>query len=57
MQKQVAFWLGICTKPDLMVLDEPMDGLDPVMRKNTWSLLLQDVVEREMTVLVSSHNL
>lgn len=33
MQKQVAFWLGICTKPDLMVLDEPMDGLDPVMRK------------------------
>lgn len=57
MQKQVAFWLGICTKPDLMVLDEPMDGLDPVMRKNTWSLLLQDVAEREMTVLVSSHNL
>mgnify|MGYP000094888793 CR=1 FL=1 len=40
-----------------MVLDEPMDGLDPVMRKNTWSLLLQDVAEREMSVLVSSHNL
>lgn len=57
MQKQVAFWLGICTKPDLMVLDEPMDGLDPVMRKNTWSILLQEVAQREMTVLVSSHNL
>lgn len=57
MQKQVAFWLGICTKPDLMVLDEPVDGLDPVMRRNTWSVMLQEVSERNMTVLVSSHNL
>lgn len=57
MQKQVAFWLGMCTNPELMVLDEPVDGLDPVMRRNTWSLLLQEVSKREMTVLVSSHNL
>lgn len=57
MQKQVAFWLGICAKPDVMVLDEPVDGLDPVMRRNTWAILLQEVAEREMTVLVSSHNL
>lgn len=57
MQKQVAFWLGICTRPDLMVLDEPVDGLDPVMRRNTWAILLQEVAERNMTVLVSSHNL
>lgn len=57
MQKQVAFWLGICTKPDVMILDEPVDGLDPVMRRNVWKLMLQDVAERNMTVLVSSHNL
>lgn len=57
MQKQVAFWLGLCTKPDVMILDEPVDGLDPVMRRNVWSLMLQAVSEREMTVLVSSHNL
>ncbi len=57
MQKQVAFWLGICTKPEVMVLDEPVDGLDPVMRRNTWAILLQEVAERGMTVLVSSHNL
>lgn len=57
MQKQIAFWLGICARPDLMVLDEPVDGLDPVMRRNTWAILLQEVAEREMTVLVSSHNL
>lgn len=57
MQKQVAFWLGICSKPEIMVLDEPVDGLDPVMRRNTWAVLLQEVAQREMTVLVSSHNL
>lgn len=57
MQKQVAFWLGLCTRPDIMILDEPVDGLDPVMRRRVWNLMLQDVAEREMTVLVSSHNL
>ena len=57
MQKQVAFWLGLSANPDIMILDEPVDGLDPVMRKNVWNLMLSDVAEREMTVLVSSHNL
>jgi len=57
MQKQAAFWLGICLKPDIMLLDEPVDGLDPVMRRKVWSVLLQDVAERGMTVFVSSHNL
>ena len=57
MQKQVAFWLGICAQPRLMVLDEPVDGLDPVMRRNTWKIMLQMVAESGMTVLVSSHNL
>ncbi len=57
MQKQVAFWLGICTKPRVMILDEPVDGLDPVMRRNVWSLVLSDVAENGTTVLISSHNL
>lgn len=57
MQKQVAFWLSICAMPKIMLLDEPVDGLDPVMRRNVWRLMLQDVAERSMTVLVSSHNL
>ena len=57
MKKQVAFWLAICTRPDVLILDEPVDGLDPVMRRQIWSLLLQDVAERAMTVVVSSHNL
>ena len=57
MQKQVAFWLSICTIPQLMILDEPVDGLDPVMRKKVWNLILQDVAEHQTTILVSSHNL
>ena len=57
MQKQAAFHLTICTRPDVMILDEPVDGLDPVMRRQVWSLILADVAQRETTVLISSHNL
>ncbi len=57
MQKQAAFHLAVCCKPDVLILDEPVDGLDPVMRRQVWSLLLSDVAQRETTVLVSSHNL
>ncbi len=57
MQKQVAFWLSVSAMPKIMLLDEPVDGLDPVMRRNVWRIMLQDVTERGTTVLVSSHNL
>ena len=57
MQKQAAFWLALCCRPDLLVLDEPVDGLDPVMRRQVWSLPMGDVSQRGTTVLVSSHNL
>ena len=57
MQKQSAFWLSMCCRPDVLVLDEPVDGLDPVMRRQVWALLLADVAQDGTTVLVSSHNL
>ena len=57
MQKQAAFWLTMSCMPEVLILDEPVDGLDPVMRRQVWSLLLGDVEERGLTVLVSSHNL
>lgn len=57
MQKQVAFWLAICCRPKVLILDEPLDGLDPVMRRQIWSILMTEVTEKKMTVLVSSHNL
>ena len=57
MQKQAAFHLTICTRPDVLILDEPVDGLDPVMRRQVWSLIMSDLAQRETTVLISSHNL
>ena len=57
MQKQAAFHLAICCRPDVLILDEPVDGLDPVMRRRVMSLILADVAERGTTVLISSHNL
>ena len=57
MQKQAAFWLALCCRPEVLVLDEPVDGLDPVMRRQVWSLLMADVAQDGTTVLVSSHNL
>ena len=57
MQKQAAFHLTICTHPEILILDEPVDGLDPVMRRQVMSLILSDVAEHGTTVLISSHNL
>lgn len=57
MQKQVAFWLSLCTNPSLLVLDEPVDGLDPVMRRQLWALILTHIQEQQTTILISSHNL
>ena len=57
MQKQAAFQLSICARPELLVLDEPVDGLDPVMRRQVWNLILSDVAQHGTTVLISSHNL
>ena len=57
MQKQAAFHLALSTRAQVLILDEPVDGLDPVMRRQVWSLILDDVARRETTVLVSSHNL
>ena len=57
MQKQAAFHLTLCCRPEVLILDEPVDGLDPVMRRQVWSLVLSEVAKEEMTVLISSHNL
>lgn len=57
MQKQAAFILTMSTMPDYLILDEPIDGLDPLIRKKVWNYVVTDVAEKQMTVLVSSHNL
>ena len=56
-QKLAAFQFALAQRPRVVVLDEPVDGLDPVNRRAIWGILLGDVAERGTTVLVSSHNL
>ena len=57
MQRQVSFWLALSVMPDLLILDEPFDGLDAVVRRKVKNLIIQDVADRSMTVMISSHNL
>ncbi|MEK3662425.1 ABC transporter ATP-binding protein [Paenibacillus sp. FSL H8-0261] len=57
MQRQASFWLCLSCMPDVLIMDEPIDGLDPVMRRQIKNLLFQEVAERELTVIISSHNL
>ncbi len=57
MQKQAAFILTMSCMPEYLILDEPVDGLDPIIRRLVWRYILDDVADRQMTVLISSHNL
>ena len=57
MQKQAVFALTLSTMPEVLILDEPIDGLDPIVRKDIFGEIIQDVADRDMTVLISSHNL
>jgi len=56
MKKQAAFCLAMAIRPDYLILDEPVDGLDPIVRHKLWRYIMSDVADREMTVLISSHN-
>ena len=47
--------LALAQRPDLLVLDEPTDGLDPVVRREALHAILDYVTETGATVLISSH--
>jgi len=57
MKRQVSFWLALSVKPRVLILDEPLDGLDPMIRSKVKKLLMADVAERELSIVISSHNL
>ena len=57
MQKQAALTISLSIMPELLLLDEPIDGLDPIVRKKIFAEIIDDVAARQMTVLISSHNL
>lgn len=57
MKKQVSMLLGICTKTKYLFCDETFDGLDSVMRQAVKSLFASEVINREFTPIIASHNL
>lgn len=57
MKRQAAFILAFSARPKVMLLDEPFDGLDPIMRRQIKNILMQDIANHGMTVVASSHNL
>ncbi|MCR5637195.1 MAG: ABC transporter ATP-binding protein [Clostridiales bacterium] len=57
MQRQAALILALSTRPEYLLLDEIFDGLDPVVRQLLKKLLADEIAERNMTVIIASHNL
>lgn len=56
-KKQAAFILAISAQPKVLLLDEIVDGLDAVVKRKFWDVLIQEVMDNEMTVIISSHDL
>lgn len=57
MKRQASFILAFSARPKVMLLDEPFDGLDPIIRRQVKNIMMQDIANHEMTVIASSHNL
>jgi ABC-2 type transport system ATP-binding protein len=54
-QAQVALTLVLAKRPELLLLDEPLSGLDPVARTEFLQDLMAAVAEQSLTVVLSSH--
>jgi ABC-2 type transport system ATP-binding protein len=48
--------LALAHRPPLLLLDEPTDGLDPVVRRRALALLAEHLADTPTTVLVSTHH-
>lgn len=57
MKRQASFILAFSARPKILLLDEPFDGLDPIIRRQVKNIMLQDIANHKMTVIASSHNL
>ncbi|KYH28933.1 ABC transporter ATP-binding protein [Clostridium colicanis] len=57
MKMRLSIMLNLSIMPEVLVMDEPTNGLDPIVKREFINILLEDVAERGTTVLISSHNL
>jgi ABC-2 type transport system ATP-binding protein len=56
-KKQAAFILAIASMTETVLLDEIVDGLDAVVRKKFWQVIMSEVMDRQLTLVISSHAL
>ncbi len=56
-QMRFAFMLNIAANTDILILDEPTSGIDAVAKNDFFSVLIKEVEERNLTVIISSHNI
>ena len=56
-KKQATFVLSIAAQPRLLLLDEIVDGLDAVIKRKFWDVLIKEIIDNDMTVIISSHDL
>jgi ABC-2 type transport system ATP-binding protein len=57
MKRQASVILALSCDPEVLLLDEAFDGLDPVMRLMFKRLITDELMNRQITVVISSHNL
>lgn len=56
-RKQAAFVIAVATQPKVLLLDEIVDGLDAVIKRKFWEVLIQEIMDNEMIAIISSHDL
>ncbi len=57
MKKQAFLFINLCFDMDYLLLDETFEGIDPVIRIKIKKLLLEEVEERNISLVISSHNI
>lgn len=57
MKALLAMILAFCTGAEYIILDEPTNGLDPIVKRQILQFLIEEVAEREITILISTHHL
>jgi ABC-2 type transport system ATP-binding protein len=55
-QQRVGLAVALVGRPELLLLDEPTSGMDPVVRRDTWELI-RDVADQGATVVVTTHQI
>ena len=54
MKRRLSLAMSLLHEPEILILDEPTVGIDPVLRKSIWDALIS-MTEHGMTIIVTTH--